>query len=400
MRTLIFGPVVGILVLVSTFGFTAENSSGTQDRDYPFPLPAVKQALQQLGAYTGGRLPTLDGFITTVRADLGHYERPYYEYKIELVPLAVDRTRVRLKANVSAWYADAQSGESGYIAFESNGRLENDLLDRLNEFLTKNKSKIAVDPAAVVKQIEGIRQQRLAAENRVAELEKQLQTPQTPVSQDKPAEIVSVMSAPVLILSAPEDHGTVVLRAQFEDEFQVLEHRGAWLRLKLGETSSGWVKRAQVHATRTTGSSDWPTGEKVDAEAFAVIREMVSPFSGEWTRLNGKQALYLWARPAGSIRDAGVGQKLRFVESIFKARYRVVTHSSQSPVDGIVVIFLDQRGGVAAATLQDIAHWADGNLSQVAFLKRCSLDPPGAFENAGAGASVPLQGDVSHSKNH
>ena len=138
MRMGVSSTLVGILVVISSIAFAAENSGRTQEREYPFPLPAVRQALQQLSAYTGSRLPTLDGFITTVRADLGHYERPYYEYKIELVPVAADRTTVRLKANVSAWYSDAQSGESGYIAFESSGRLENDLLDRLNELLTKN----------------------------------------------------------------------------------------------------------------------------------------------------------------------------------------------------------------------------------------------------------------------
>jgi hypothetical protein len=59
-------------------------------------------------------------------------------------------------------------------------------------------------------------------------------------------------------------------------------------------------------------------------------------------------------------------------------------------VDGIVVIFLDQRGGIAAATLEDIAHWTDGHLSQAAFLKKCSLDPPGAFENAGGSSRASL----------
>ena len=391
MRMGVSSTFVGILVVISSIAFAAENSGRRQEREYPFPLPAVRQALQQLSAYTGSRLPTLDGFITTVRADLGHYERPYYEYKIELMPSAADRTTVRLKANVSAWYSDAQSGESGYIAFESNGRLENDLLDRLNELLTKNKSKIATDPGLVAQQIADVRQKRLEAEQRVSELETQLQAPQVPVGQNSPTEIVSVVKAPVPIFNAPEEHASVLLRAQSEDEFEVLEHRGAWLRVKLGETGSGWLKRAQVQANLAAGSSDLPTSGKAEVDAFAVIREMVSPFSGDWTRLNGKQALYLWARPEGSIRDVAVGQKLKFVERIFKERYREVTHSSQNPVDGVVVIFLDKRGGVAAATLEDIAHWAAGNLSHTAFLKKCSLDPPGAFENAGNGvkASVP-----------
>jgi len=73
---------------------------------------------------------------------------------------------------------------------------------------------------------------------------------------------------------------------------------------------------------------------------------------------------------------------LRFAETIFKERYREASHNSQNSVAGIVVIFLDQRGGVAAAALEDIGHWADGTLSQASFLKKCSLDPPGAFEAA------------------
>jgi len=44
-----------------------------------------------------------------------------------------------------------------------------------------------------------------------------------------------------------------------------------------------------------------------------------------------------------------------------------------------VVIFLDQQGGVAAASLDDIRLFADGSLSQEAFLKKCSFDPPSSF---------------------
>jgi len=82
---------------------------------------------------------------------------------------------------------------------------------------------------------------------------------------------------------------------------------------------------------------------------------------------------------------------LRFAESIFKERYREASHNSQNAVAGIVVIFLDQRGGVAAAALDDIGHWADGTLTQPAFLKKCSLDPPGAFEAAHANPRAALR---------
>ena len=123
-------------------------------------------------------------------------------------------------------------------------------------------------------------------------------------------------------------------------------------------------------------------------DGFTIVREASSPFSGDWIRLKGKQALYVWVRPAGSIPNMAAGKKLRFAEAIFVERYREASHNSRNSVEGIVVIFLDQRGGVAAATLEDIGHWAEGSLTHPAFLKKCSLDPPGAFEDAGTTRSA------------
>jgi hypothetical protein len=380
----ISGPITALLtvVLISSSWAAVEDSAGVTEREYPVSLPPVKLALQQLGAYTGSRLPTLDGFIKAVRADLGHYERPYYEYKIELVPTAADRTMVRVRANVSAWYTDAEGRQSGYVAFESNGRLEGDLLNRLNEFLVKNKSVIAADPDTVARQIATARQQQLETDRRILDLEKQLQAVPAPGPPTNRVEMVSVSKVPVPIFSAPEDHASVLLRAQPDDAFEVLEHRGTWLRIGLGD-KSGWVKHAQVQSLAENSSSPVPDGTTAAMEAFAVIRETASPFSGEWGRLQGKQALYLWARPQDSIRDVAVGKKLKFVEMLFKERYLELAHNSQNTVGGIVVIFLDQRGGVAAATVEDIARWTSGSLTHLAFLKKCSLDPPGAFENPG-----------------
>ncbi len=129
-----------LLILVSCAA--ADDAHKTQERDFPYPPAAIETALRQLGAYTGSRLPSLDGFIKTERAQLPHYQRPYYEYKIELAPAASEHTIVKVKANVSAWYEDPESHQSGYQALESNGRLENDLLDRLADYLANNGSTI------------------------------------------------------------------------------------------------------------------------------------------------------------------------------------------------------------------------------------------------------------------
>ncbi len=384
----------GVLMLTSAFLAAGEGPKGLQEREYRFPPPTVKAALQKLGAYVGGRLPALEGFtIKTERVQLEHYERPYYEFKLDLVPVASDRTLVRVKANVSAWYADPQGTNSGYRAFESSGRLESDLLDRLKDFLTKNKSAIVTDPDTVAKQIAAVRQHRLDAESRVSLLEKQLERLQAPNTQSNTTEYVSVAKPRVPIVSAPEQHAPVLLRAQSEDEFEVIERRGTWLRVGLEDGRNGWVSRAQVKSNAPDATGGLPASVKAPASAtgFTIVRETASSFSGDWPRLKGKQALYLWARPEGSIPSLAAGKKLRFAEAIFLERYREAAHSSRSSVEGIVVIFLDQRGGVAAASLEDIGHWADGSLSHTAFLKKCSLDPPGAFENADTtrGAAFP-----------
>jgi hypothetical protein len=82
--------------------------------------------------------------------------------------------------------------------------------------------------------------------------------------------------------------------------------------------------------------------------------------------------------------NLAIAEKWRFAAATFKERHRELSHTSSGAPDGIVVIFLDDRGGVAAAVSDDIRQWTEGSFSSSAFLKRCSLDPPGAFEIGGA----------------
>ena len=108
--------LAGLLALLLVTGvLTAqETEQPAQEREFPASTLAVKTALQQLGAYQGAKLPTLDGFIRLERAGAGPFERPYYEFKIELVTASPEKTLVRVKAHVSAWYNDPQATNSGY----------------------------------------------------------------------------------------------------------------------------------------------------------------------------------------------------------------------------------------------------------------------------------------------
>ena len=106
--------LAGILaLLLATAVLAAQQSEQqAQEREYPAAALAVKTALQQLDAYQGAKLPTLDGFIRLERVGAGPFERPYYEFKIELVTLSSEKTLVRVKAHVSAWYNDPQGTNS------------------------------------------------------------------------------------------------------------------------------------------------------------------------------------------------------------------------------------------------------------------------------------------------
>jgi hypothetical protein len=66
---------------------------------------------------------------------------------------------------------------------------------------------------------------------------------------------------------------------------------------------------------------------------------------------------------------------LAYAKRIFETRAEKST--SSNPYDGIVVVFLGTKGGVAAATLGDIRQWMQGSLADSAFISRCSVDLPG-----------------------
>jgi hypothetical protein len=373
--------VIVLLVLVA-LACTAQDAP-SNERSYPFPAVNVKAALEKMGAYQGARLPSLDGFIVPTRNALEHYERAYYEYKIELEPRGDDQTVVRVKAHVSAWFDDPTGVKAGYQDFESNGRLESDVLDRLAEFLAKNRSTAGADAESLQKEIDDVQQQRREIEGHISELEKQLKDSPKPHPHAEDPEFVSVSRPHASVLKAPQAGATVLMRAMAEDEFELLERRGVWLRVQLEDNRSGWLRSADA---RLLDSSDTgPPQEKAKTSpdgGFTEVRELVSSFAGDWAPLKGKQALYIWVRPEGSVLNIQAARKLPFAQSVFMRRYLEGVHSSGDTISGIVVIFLDMAGGVAAATMDDIQRYANGALTSEAFSRRCSLDPPSAFTSS------------------
>ena len=360
----------GILVLGAMSAF-AQNAGTPQTREFPFPEPPVRAALQNIGAYAGGRLPSLEGFISGEGVRPEDYQRPYYEYKIELLSVPQSHTQVRVTAKVSAWYASSD-GNGSYKTLDSNGRLETDLLDRLSEYL-ENKS---ADPAVLQVRIEQVRNQKLEAQQQLAALQAKLEQLKLAPPSSSNLEFAEITRPATTVWSTPSPASKAVLKAQVEDQFEIREHRGAWLRVALDESRDGWVQESQVQVSKPEVASN--RASSPGKTEFTIIREMSSDFSGDLVQLKGKRALYIWARPEGSGLNLS-GNKLRFAENLFLERYKEFSHASQNEVAGIVVIFLDQQGGVAAATLEDIRLFAEGSLSQETFLKKSSFDPPSSF---------------------
>jgi hypothetical protein len=369
-----------IMLLWTLPALNAQPPAGVKQREYPASSASLRAALQKLGAYQLSRLPILEGFVQTQGLQLDRYSRPYYEFKIDFVPGEGDRTLVRVRANISAWYSEGDGTTQGYRVLQSNGRLETDLFDRLSDYLAQTEPSTGTPSKnSLEEQIATVHAQRLEAERSLSGLETQLQA-LTGTTQVVPAKFVAVARTGTPVLDKPAAGAAVLLKAQPEDEFEVTGSRGGWLRVKLDEARSGWVNGSQVQSNVPILPGVSAAKRKADVPAdFTILRESTSSFDGDWSPLKGKTSLFVWAQPASRITPNIAAAKLRFAEAIFAERYREATHSADNSLQGIVVIFLDKRGGVAAARLDDIGYWLVGALTTDAFLARCSFDPVGAF---------------------
>lgn len=182
--------------------------------------------------------------------------------------------------------------------------------------------------------------------------------------------------------------GPVLFRAQAEDEFEVVELQSGWAKVRLTPDSTGYIQSDELNlpegmAEKTLAASAQTTQPASDTNSrdlgFSVSREDVTTFSGDWVRLRGKKVLFVYAQPRGLLSDmANQDAKLGYAKRIFESRFRSVSQS-KTEVEGVVVVFLGSRGGIAAATLSDIRQWVEGALSDDVFVNRCSLDPPAEF---------------------
>ncbi len=384
-------------------------------RSYAKSREAVDQALKDLQAYAGQKLPIVDGFVAAGDIPLERFERAYYQFSIDLVPGTSGGTIVRLTAKITAWYVDKDPAKSGYQVLPSNGRLELDLLDRLyeklggkpvssavrslsNSRISAPKPKLDLGSVSLVApskeessaseghtdEIASLRAKREAEEKRMLELNEELQNLQEiKKNQAHPLNLVVVRKSGTPVLTKSAEGSRPFFNASADDEFEFIEAAGEWIHVQISGLSRGYIRRSNLDlpeyiAARLKSPNGVASEEK--PAAFRIEREETSPFPGDWEPLKGKTVKIYTVQPVSQDpKETDARAKLTFAGTLFQ-KYAAEIQASTPALYGIVVIFDSADGGIVGATLANTKQFADGTLSSDTFWKQCYLDPPDVFQ--------------------
>ncbi len=412
------GGLGGVLSLVLTAAVLPQ--AVPYARAFAKSAEEVEGALKDLQAYSGQKLPIVDGFVATGDKPLNPYERAFYQFSLDLLPGTAGSTIVRVTAKITAWYADKDPAKSGYQVLPSNGRLELDLLDRLEEkFGIKTASSMAralsnatisapkpkldlggvpgiqIPSAATTTAKSGgptdelgsLRSIREAEEKHMGELNAELQSLQEiKKNQAHPQNLVVVKKAGASVLAKPAEGARVLFNAAAEDEFEFIGTEGEWIHVQISGPSRGYIRRNNLElpefiATRLNSQDATAPVEK--AAAFRIVREENSPFPGDWEPLKGKAVKIFTAQPVSQDpKESGAHAKLAFASSLFQ-KYTTENAASTSAVEGVIVIFDSADGGIVGATLATLKQFTAGTLSSENFWKQCYRDPLETFHESG-----------------
>ena len=122
-------------VVAFLFAGTSTAQNVPYQRTFPQSKDLVEKRLKELQSSSAGHLPVLEGFTVPGDRPLDHFRRGYYQCTAQVGVTPSGASIVRVSAIISAWYTDPASGKSGYQVLPSNGRLEADFLDRLQDAL-------------------------------------------------------------------------------------------------------------------------------------------------------------------------------------------------------------------------------------------------------------------------
>lgn len=385
----------------------AQNTEALK-QSFHAPKQDVEQALKDLNAYQGGRLPFVEGFVGSIDQPLASFQRAYYQYTINVTQATDDEVAVTVNAKISAWYEDKDSSKSGYRDLPSNGRLEADLLDRVRGRLREHAAEVAaartplVSPKLLGTEPIPVEKANSAAEpsapsaasaparpfstataamkpgssapdddahyRRLAQEEKSLR--EVIAAQQHPDNLVAVKAAHTAIVASPSETARVLMYAEAEDEFEFLKSENGWVHVQISGLNRGWIRSAQVDMLGAKAA----TVSASAAPDFKQTKEETSTFPGDWAPLRGKNVKIIWVQPQGNSTQKA---RLSYAESVF--RKQAPELNSAPGVEGVVVVFDAAEGGMAATTVAALRQWGAGTLTDAAFLKECWFDPVDAF---------------------
>ena len=401
--------VVSLLLLAATITAICAAQTSPAEHVFRASRSELDKILQNLQVNSPGRLPILDGFVAPDVTALEKYQRAYFQYRLEIRPSGAKATSVRVSAKVTAWYAGDKTVQAGYRVLPSNGRLESDLIERLEEALQPNTAgaeasapQSAATPVEHIQPVTGPPREvpaksspfaplseppasraslappdsrELAEQKRVQQLTEQATNLEEILrNQARPGDLAAVLKTGTSVFAKPVDYGEVLFKADAQDEFKVLDESGEWVHVQVSGISRGWIRRSELEMPGAIAENH---PEHVAVASQPQTHEEVSLFPGEWSALRGRMVRIVWTRPEfASASDSS--DRWQLARSIFRDAYGRISQSNPR-VDGVVIVIDAADGGMIAATADALRRWNTGALSDAAFRKECWADSPDAM---------------------
>ena len=417
--------------MLSIMSFRAASAQSVPyQRAFPQSPALVEKQLKLMQSSSAGHLPALEGFAVSGDRPLDRFHRGYYQCTAHVSSSPSGGSMVRVNATITAWYTDPVSGKSGYQVLPSNGRLEADFLDRLQEALGEQASPAAATsrsnlppsasgsssnpPGAVrtppphaaatagsrppagspfklgdplsLDHMSSLATQKAVIDRRAEEQLKEVKGLEEILhNQAHPANLVAVKKTNTPILANPIENAKVLFLAAAEDEFEMLDANSNWVHVRISGLSRGWIQRSSLEMPGADPGPQPPQTQaesepaRTDTQPFKVQNEQVATFPGNWIPLAGKTVRIVTVqKSADNPATTGPEAKLAFAKSMFDREYADLIRTS-STVVGVVVIFDSDDGGMIAATVPTLRQWKAGALSDEALWRRCLFDPREAF---------------------
>jgi hypothetical protein len=373
----------------------------------------LDKALHDLQSSSSGRLPILDGFVASDITMLGKYQRAYYQYTTETRPLSSGSTSLRVAAKITAWFASDNPEQSGYRVLPSNGRLESDLVERLEEVLQQKAASVAHGPSGSgaapassssteSQSLPGVQTARsapanpsafqtslpmdrsalappsaqdLAQQKRVQQLNEQAANLEEVLhNQSRPNDLAAVLKSGTPVFAKPLETAPVLFQADSEDEFKVVDQAGTWVHVQVSGISRGWIRRSDLEMPGDVGPAVAASSNAPAPSQGPPTHEETSLFPGDWPALRGRMVRIIWIHPDSAAAHSGSDRWL-LARSVFRDAYARITGTGPK-IEGVVIVIDAPDGGMIAATADSLRRWNTGAIPDATFRKECWADPP------------------------